>query len=96
MGQAIEGAQTTLETVLRKARFWEAAGAASLNVRQKLVLNRLLDDFEGYLTTSKYARLAKCSTDTALRDIQEVVEQGMLVRTPAGGRSTSYVLAHPN
>jgi Fic family protein len=57
------------------------------------MLNRLLDGFEGTLTTSKWARIATCSSDTALRDILDLVERGMLVRNPAGGRSTSYGLA---
>ena len=69
LGRAIEGAQTALATVLFKARFWNAVGDFSLNERQRRVLNRLLDGFEGKLTTSKWAKLAKCSQDTALRDI---------------------------
>jgi Fic family protein len=93
LGRAIDGAQTTLGTVLAKSRFWEAVAGVTLNGRQRLVLNRLLDGFEGKLTTSKYAKLAKCSQDTALRDILPLVERGILVRTPAGGRSTSYALA---
>jgi Fic family protein len=92
LGRAIEGAQTTLAAVLAKARFWEAVGSETLNDRQRLVLNLLLDGFEGKLTTSKWARLTKCSADTALRDIQALVERGLLVRSPAGGRSTSYDL----
>ena len=64
-----------------------------MNERQRLVLNRLLDGFEGKLTTSKWAKLAKCSHDTALRDILPLVERGILVRNPEGGRSTSYALA---
>ena len=68
-GRAIDGAQTTLSAVLAKARFWERIQGVPLNDRQRLVLNRLLDGFEGKLTTSKYAKLAKCSQDTALRDI---------------------------
>ncbi|MBU0606964.1 MAG: Fic family protein [Armatimonadetes bacterium] len=90
--RAIAGAQTTLGAVLRKARFWEVVGAAPLNLRQRKVLNRMLDGFEGKLTTSKWAKLAKCSNDTALRDIQPLVDLGLLVRGPAGGRSTSYEL----
>ena len=70
-----------------------ALGAGAINERQRLVLNRLLDGFEGKLTTSKYAKLAKCSQDTALRDILPLVERGLLVRNPAGRRSTSYALA---
>jgi len=74
-------------------RFWERAQGVPLNDRQRLMLNRLLDGFEGQLTTSKYAKLAKCSQDTALRDILPLVERGILVRNPEGGRSTSYALA---
>jgi Fic family protein len=93
LGRAIDGAQTVLSAVLAKARFWEAIAGVAINPRQRLVLNRLLDGFEGKLTTSKYAKLAKCSQDTALRDILPLVERGILVRNPAGGRSTSYALA---
>ena len=93
LDRAIAGAQTTLAKVLHKARFWERAAAISLNERQRLMVNRLLDGFEGKLTTSKWAKLAKCSQDTALRDILELVGQGILVRNPEGGRSTSYALA---
>jgi len=94
LGRAIDGAQTTLSAVLRKARFWESVAAVAINERQRLVLNRLLDGFEGKLTTSKYAKLTKSSQDTALRDIQQLVEHGILVRNPEGGRSTSYTLAN--
>jgi Fic family protein len=93
LGHAIEGAQVTLGAVLAKARFWESIGDFSLNQRQRLVLNRLLDGFDGKLTTSKWAKLAKCSHDTALRDILPLVERGILLRNPEGGRSTSYALA---
>jgi Fic family protein len=93
LGRAIDGAQTTLSAVLAKARFWEVIAGVAINQRQRLVLNRLMDGFEGKLTTSKYAKLAKCSHDTALRDILPLVELGVLVRNPEGGRSTSYTLA---
>src|ERR1700687_3426287 len=93
LGRAIEGAQATLGTVLAKAHFWETFGDSLLNERQRLVVNRLLDGFEGKLTTMKYGTLAKCSHDTALRDIAALVERGILVRNPEGGRSTSYSLA---
>jgi Fic family protein len=93
LGRAIDGAQTTLAAVLSKARFWEPLRAVPLNERQRLMLNRLLDGFEGKLTTSKWAKIAKCSSDTALRDILDLVERGILVRNPQGGRSTSYALA---
>ncbi|HEV8414177.1 MAG TPA: Fic family protein [Bryobacteraceae bacterium] len=93
LGRAIDGAQGTLGAILAKARFWERIKAVQLNDRQRLVLNRLLDGFEGKLTNAKYAALAKCSHDTALRDLQQLVERGVLVRNAEGGRSTSYSLA---
>jgi Fic family protein len=93
LGRAIESAQSILGTVLSKARFWESVGDFRLNERQRLALNRLLDGFEGKLTTSKWAKLAKCSHDTALRDIAALVEGGIFVRNAEGGRSTSYALA---
>lgn len=90
--RAIDRSQETLGAVLRKARFWEARAGEALNERQRKVLNRLLDGFEGKLTSSKWAALAKCSQDTALRDIQDLVERGLLIRGPGGGRSSSYAL----
>jgi Fic family protein len=93
LGRAIDGAESILGAVLIKARFWESVRGVPLNERQTLVLNRLLDGFEGKLTTSKYAKLTKSSQDTALRDILPLVEKGILVRGPGGGRSTSYSLA---
>jgi Fic family protein len=92
LGRAIDGAQLTLSAVLAKARFWERTRETPLNDRQRLVVNRLLDGFEGKLTTSKYSKLAKCSQDTALRDILQLVEKRVLLRNPEGGRSTSYSL----
>ena len=82
-----------LSAVLAKERFWDRVQAFTLNDRQRPVLHRLLDGFEGKLTTSKYAKLAKCSQDTALPDILPLVEHGILGRNPEGGRSTSYELA---
>lgn len=93
LGRAIDGAQTLLSSVLAKARFWERVRGITLNDRQRFVLNRLLDGFEGKLTTTKYAKLTKSSQDTALRDIAYMVEKGVLVRSSEGGRSTSYSLA---
>jgi len=93
LGRAIDGAQTVLAAVLAKARFWERAQHVSLNDRQRLVLNRLLDGFEGKLTTTKYAKLTKSSPDTALRDITPLVDAGLLIRSSEGGRSTSYAIA---
>ena len=92
--RAIDGSGATLARVLDKARFWDHYAQASLNERQVKVLNRMLDGFEGKLTTSKWANLAKCSQDTAYRDILELVERGALQRDAAGGRSTSYSLVH--
>ena len=88
--RAIEGAHDTLETVLAKARFWERFAKAPLNERQIKVLNRVMDGFEGKLTTSKWAKLAKCSQDTAYRDILDLIKRGALHKDAGGGRSTSY------
>ena len=93
LGRAIEGAQVTLAAVLAKARFWRMLGSAPVNDRQRLMLTRLLEGFEGPLTTSKWATIAQCSQDTALRDILWLVDRGILVRNTARGRSTSYSLA---
>jgi len=90
--RAIDGAQETLGAVLFKAQFWERFAKEPLNERQIKVLNRLLDGFEGKLTTSKWAKLAKCSQDTAYRDILDLVERGAMQKDPGGGRSTSYSL----
>jgi len=92
LGRAIDGAQEMLGTVLDKARFWDRIKDTQINDRQKRVINRLLDGFEGKLTSSKYASLAKCSQDTAHRDILALVAQGVLVQNAEGGRSTSYSL----
>ncbi len=88
--RAIDRAETTLDAVLDKARFWERVAGFPLNERQRDALARLLDGFEGKLTSSKWAKLAKCSQDTALRDIKELIAWGVLLRNPGGGRSASY------
>jgi Fic family protein len=93
LGRAIDGAQTALSAVLGKARFWESVAHVSLNERQRGMLNRLLEGIEGKLTNAKWAKLAKCSADTALRDLQYLADRGVLVRGEAGGRSTNYSLA---
>jgi Fic family protein len=93
LSRAFDGAESILAGVLRKARFWERYADKSLNQRQRDMLNRLLDDFEGKLTSSKWAAIEKCSPDTALRDITDLLARGMLVKDEAGGRSTSYSLA---
>ena len=92
LDRAIDGAKETLGAVLAKAHFWERFAKAPLNERQIKVLNSLLDGFEGKLTTSKWAALAKCSQDTAYRDILDLVDRGALQKDSAGGRSTSYSL----
>ena len=89
---SIEAAGTALAAVLAKARFRERASGLALSERQRRVLNRVLDGFAGKLTTSKWAKLAKCSPDTALRDITILVGYGLLARNPGGGRNTSYRL----
>ena len=94
MLRAIEGAQVTLSVVLDKARFWERFAREALNERQIKMLNRLLDGFEGKLTTSKWAKLAKCSQDSAYRDILDLIERGALKKEIGGGRSTSYSLVN--
>lgn len=93
--RAIEGSHTTLETVLAKARFWERFAREPLNERQLKVLNRILDGFEGKLTTTKWARLAVCSQDTAYRDILDLIERGALKKDMSGGRSTNYSINMP-
>jgi Fic family protein len=95
LDRAFDGAEAILAGVLRKARFWEAHAGESFNDRQRKVVNRLLDGFEGKLTSSKWAKLAKCSQDTAGRDINDLVGRGILAKDPAGGRSTSYSLIEP-
>lgn len=88
--RAVAAADTLLAGVLRKARVWQRLSEHAVNERQRLVLNRLLGDWQGHLTVSKYASLAKCSVDTALRDIKELIARGVLVQNAGGGRSTSY------
>jgi Fic family protein len=90
--RAIDQAQHTLGAVLTKARFWQRWATTPLNERQVKLLNRLFDGFEGKLTSSKWAAIAKCSPDTALRDINDLLGRGVLLKTDAGGRSTSYEL----
>lgn len=94
LGRAISNAETTLGNVLFKAQLWDTINQKPVNDRQRLIINRMLeDDFEGFMNTSKYAKLAKCSNDTALRDIQELKERGIFIQNPGRGRSTSYRLS---
>ena len=93
LARAIASAQDTLDAVLLKARFWQRVAGLPLNARQIKLLNRLLDGFEGKLTSSKWAAIGKCSPDTALRDISQLLELGVLKKGLGGGRSTAYELA---
>ena len=93
LGRAFEGTEATLATVLHKARFWRKHADVNINDRQRLLLNKILDGFDGKLTSSKWARIAKCSQDTAIRDIKDLVAQGVLEKDAGGGRSTSYSLS---
>lgn len=90
--RAVQGADSTLSAVLSKARFWQRWAGTPLNDRQIKLINRLLDGFDGKLTSSKWAAIAKCSPDTALRDISNLMGNGVLRKSDAGGRSTSYEL----
>ncbi|QDU83180.1 Adenosine monophosphate-protein transferase SoFic [Planctomycetes bacterium Pla163] len=92
LGRAIERAGGTLERVRRASRVWSAVAKLELNDRQRQLIERLLGDFEGNLTSSKAAKLTKCSPDTALRDLKQLVAWGVLERGEAGGRSTAYRL----
>jgi Fic family protein len=93
LDRAFDGTGNTLAVVFKKADFWKKHSAAKLNERQRDIINRLLDGFEGKLTSSKWAMIEKCSPDTALRDIADLVERGILKKDEGGGRSTSYSLA---
>ncbi len=93
LGRAIDNAETTLSNVLFKAQLWERINQKPVNNRQRLIINRMLEDnFEGFINTSKYAKLARCSNDTALRDIQELKERSIFIQNPGAGRNTSYRL----
>ncbi len=93
LDRAFDAAETILASVLKKARFWKLHAGESFNERQRAMIDQLHNGFEGSLTSSKWAQLAKCSQDTALRDIDDLVQRGVLTKDAAGGRSTSYSLA---
>ncbi len=93
LDKATGSAETALANVLRKARFWETHANDSFNDRQRAMINRLFDGFFGKLTSSKWAKISKCSQDTAFRDIDNLVKRGILEKEAAGGRSTSYCLS---
>lgn len=93
LGRAVDNAGEVIGKVLYKAKVWDRANQNPVNDRQRKIINRMMeDDFEGHMNTSKYAKLAKCSTDTALRDIQELKANGVFLQNAGGGRSTSYRL----
>lgn len=94
LSRAVHHAQLTMDGVLARTRFWQRWASTPLNERQVKVINRLLDGFEGKLTSSKWAALAKCSPDTALRDITDLMTRDVLRKAQGGGRSTSYELNH--
>ncbi len=90
--RAVDSAEDTLSSVLFKAELWNRINPDPVNERQRLIINRMLDNFKGHMTTSKYAKCVKCSSDTALRDMRELVARNILIQNPGGGRSTSYRL----
>ena len=96
LDRALSSTEDILRSVLTKARYWKFFSEKHINDRQKLIINKLLDGFEGKLNTSKWAKITKVSTDTALRDIQSLVEQNILVKEEAGGRSTGYRIVDLN
>ena len=90
--KAIEHSDVVLEKIINKHHFWVRYSGLTLNERQRKLLNLLLDDFQGALNTSKWAKVAKCSQDTALRDIQDLIDKKILTKSEQGGRSTNYIL----
>jgi Fic family protein len=93
LDRAFNGAETIVASVLKKAKFWELHISESFNERQRAMINRLLDGFEGKLTSSKWAGICKSSQDSASRDINDLLNRGILITDAGGGRSTSYSLA---
>lgn len=93
---ALKSTDKILTRVLFKANFWNKHSKTIINERQKKVLNKFLDEFEGKLTSMKWAKIAKCSKDTAIRDINDLIEKEVLQKEPAGGRSTKYELIEKN
>jgi Fic family protein len=89
---AIDSTDGTLSKILHKAEFWKIHSTTILNDRQQKIINRLLDGFDGKLTTSKWGKINKCSQDTALRDIQDLIKKDVLQKEASGGRSTNYEL----
>lgn len=92
LNRALESTELTMRKVIHKADFWDKHKETPFNNRQRLMLNKLLDGFDGKLKTSKWAKIAKCSADTALRDIKDLIDKGVLKQDDSGGRSTNYEL----
>ena len=88
--RALKASDGNISGVLNKAAFWDKHRTVALNERHRIMLNKLMEGFDGKLTTSKWAKISKCSPDTALRDIQNLIDQGIMEKEPGGGRSTSY------
>jgi Fic family protein len=91
---AMLATENTTQKIVRKAEFWKRHEHTPINERQRFILNKLFDDFEGKLQTSKWAKMTKTSTDTALRDIKDLVEKGILQPTEEGGRNVNYELVN--
>jgi Fic family protein len=92
LSRALDATKHTLAAVIKKARFWEHPATKDLNDRQRLMLNKLLDGFDGKFTSTKWGKIAKCSHDTAIRDIQNLIDRNVLIKDGAGGRSSGYLL----
>jgi Fic family protein len=92
LDRALNSTDKRLQSVLQKTKFWDTHANTLINERQRLMINKLFDGFEGKLSTSKWAKITKCSPDTALRDIQDLMKKGILISEGAGGRSTNYLL----
>jgi len=92
LSKALKSTETVLTKVIFKADFWRKHSETIINERQKKILNMFLDGFDGKLTSSKWAKIAKCSKDTAVRDINDLISKGILQKESAGGRSTNYEL----
>jgi Fic family protein len=95
LDRALQGAEASLAGVFRAERFWRACDGVELNERQRLMLGRLLEGFSGRLTSTKWAAITRCSQDTAQRDIQALLDKGIMLKAPGGGRNTSYLLREP-
>ena len=94
LNRSLESSQELILNVLHKTMFWEKHKETDFNARQRLMLNKLLDGIDGKLRSSKWAKMAKCSADTALRDIKDLIQKGILEQEESGGRSTNYKLVH--